>query len=269
MSVEKLTKRFDSEETCIAYLEGMRWPEGVRCLKCNNDGISRFQARGKTGKIRHLYQCVSCRYQFSVTTGTIFHDSHIPLRKWFLAMALLGESKEGISTNQLGRKLGVQYKSACHLVDRIREALREEKEENRDDTAEVNGSYIGEGYGRRKERPLWEKRAFLGLLEGGGRIEAKSLPIPGRSPRKTHRPETVIPADLESLRAEAYYGATSKFWSLFKRGLTGSFAIASVPVVSVKHLPGFMNDLTRVFGSSFLSVLPTGIFRPAAKRNAS
>jgi len=114
-----------NEEKCIAYLEKMRWPEGVRCPTCGNDSISRFQTKGKSGKARHLYQCLgkTCRHQFSPTTGTIFHDSHLPLNKWFRAIALVCDAEPPMSVNQLRLALGVQYKTAAHLTSRIRQAM--------------------------------------------------------------------------------------------------------------------------------------------------
>src|SRR5205823_1924968 len=120
-----LNHRFDTEEKCTAYLEKMRWPDGVRCSACGNTKISRIRAASKTGKARHLYQCLekSCRYQFSATTGTIFHDSHLPLTTCFSAVALVG-SEEAISARQLRRELDVQYKTAQHVLHRIQEALR-------------------------------------------------------------------------------------------------------------------------------------------------
>jgi len=118
-------KGLTTEEKCVAYLEKMRWPGGVRCPNCGNDAISHFQAKGKSGKVRHLYQCLDkgCRYQFSATTGTIFHDSHLPLNKWFAAIALVSESEKPLSTNQLRQALDVQYKTAAHLALRIRQAV--------------------------------------------------------------------------------------------------------------------------------------------------
>ncbi|HWP84171.1 MAG TPA: IS1595 family transposase [Terriglobia bacterium] len=118
-------KSLSTEEKCIAYLERMRWPEGVRCPACGHDSVSRFETKARNGKKRRLYQCLdkTCRYQFSPTTGTIFHDSHLPLTKWFSAIALVCESKEPMSINQLRLKLGVQYKTASHLASRIRQAM--------------------------------------------------------------------------------------------------------------------------------------------------
>lgn len=118
-------RNLNTEEKCIDYLERMRWPQGVRCPTCGRSSISRFQTKGKSGKTRHLYQCLdkSCRYQFSPTTGTIFHDSHLPLNKWFQAIALLCDAEPPMSINQLRLALGVQYKTAAHVTDRIRKAI--------------------------------------------------------------------------------------------------------------------------------------------------
>ena len=95
----------------------MRWPDGVRCLRCGSDKISRISTRRQ-------FDCDSCRYRFSVTTGTVFHDSHLPLPKWFLAILLMCEAKKGISANQMKRTLGVAHKTAWYLCHRIREAMR-------------------------------------------------------------------------------------------------------------------------------------------------
>ena len=118
-------KQLNTEDRCVRHLEKMRWPDGVSCPQCGNKSISSFQTAGKSGKVRHLYQCLekACRYQFSPTTGTIFHDSHLPLSKWFSAITLVGDSKEPISANQLRLALGVQYKTAAHVLGRIRQAM--------------------------------------------------------------------------------------------------------------------------------------------------
>src|SRR3954447_19192981 len=111
-----LIAEYGSEDKCRAYLEALRWPDGVRCPRCDGPTISRIEKRGQ-------FDCDSCRYQFSVTAGTIFHDSHLPLWKWFLAVYVIGESKKGISSNQLKRMLGVSYKTAWYLTHRIRAAM--------------------------------------------------------------------------------------------------------------------------------------------------
>jgi transposase-like protein len=109
---------YDTDIQCRAYLEELRWPEGLTCPRCRGKTISRIHERKQ-------FDCDSCRYQFSVTAGTIFHDSHLPLPKWFVAIYLLCESKKGMSANQLKRILKVSYKTAWYLCHRVRHAMTE------------------------------------------------------------------------------------------------------------------------------------------------
>src|SRR5437773_10413809 len=84
-----ICKELASEDACLDYLERLRWPSGVQCVKCSSQKISRIMTHGKSGKPRHLYQCLACRAQFTIRTGTIFQDSHLPLTSWFKAIALI------------------------------------------------------------------------------------------------------------------------------------------------------------------------------------
>ena len=118
MDLMKLITKFDTDEKCRIALEKLRWPEGVRCIRCSSEKISRNYKRNQ-------FECTPCGYHFSVTAGTIFHDSHLPLRKWFIAIYLLSESKKGTSALQLKRVLGVAYKTAWYLCHRIREAVKD------------------------------------------------------------------------------------------------------------------------------------------------
>ena len=123
MDLAPLASRFGSEDKARTYLEQLRWPDGVRCPRCNaSKGISRIERRGQ-------FDCDSCGYQFSVRVGTSFHASHLPLWKWMLAVYVVCESDEGVSANQLKRMLGVSYKTAWYLSHRIRAALRDEAPE--------------------------------------------------------------------------------------------------------------------------------------------
>jgi transposase-like protein len=117
----------DTEAFYIKRLEQARWPDGLRCIRdgCDSQRIMTFDVRGKTGKMRHLYECVDCRYQYSVTTGTIFHNSHMPLKKWFLAIHLFSSAKNGISARDLERKLQVNYRTAEYVIRRIRTAIQQ------------------------------------------------------------------------------------------------------------------------------------------------
>src|SRR6266478_6260759 len=143
MNLIEVVSKFRSEADCLDYLEAVRWPHGLCCLKCGiMERISKFTTnattrtrtnkKGETRTVvvpsRRLYECKDCGYQFSATTGTVFHDSHLPLEKWFMAMALILEAKKGISSLQVGRHLGVKEgntKSTWYLCHRIREAAVE------------------------------------------------------------------------------------------------------------------------------------------------
>jgi transposase-like protein len=119
---------FHDDDKAREYLESIRWPEGhVVCPHCGSDS-DHYQLEGKGGakgtKARKgLWKCSACRAQFSVTVGTVFERSKIPLSKWLFAAYLLVSSKKGISSQQLHRTLGVTYKTAWFLTHRIRHAM--------------------------------------------------------------------------------------------------------------------------------------------------
>src|SRR5438105_1820529 len=136
MDMMKLIEQFGSEDKCRAYLEGLRWPDGVKCLRCQGDKISRIYERNQ-------FHCDSCSYQFSVKTGTIFHDSHLPFTKWFVAVYLMSESKKGVSALQLKRNLGVAYKTAWYLCHRVRTAVKEADSLPLSAIAECDETFVG------------------------------------------------------------------------------------------------------------------------------
>jgi transposase-like protein len=286
MSQIKLPRQFDTEEKCATFLETMRWPEGVRCPKCGHDRISRFQASGKTGKVRQLYQCLACRYQFSVRTGTIFHDSHLPLQKWFAAMALVGESGGTISANQLRQALDVQYKTAWQLAHRLREAMQQSVEDTVRERVAAGESPLDAANALPGQREHWERQVFLRFLEGSGRAGAGPLAVPretvwaGSSPApqistrtsiaerisvsaaspRIRRPEG-IPIPLDSGRSGTA-GPIEELWGVWKRGV-GAFG--SFPLAGARHLPGYMNEVTYLFGSMLIAAMPTGMLCPIGK----
>ena len=106
------------EARCRRYLRSLRWPGRVECPRCDEDDrLLWLESREK-------WQCYSCRYQFSVTAGTLFHSSHLPLWKWFVAVHLMTESSDGVSTNELRHVLGGSYKTFWFTAHRIRVAMR-------------------------------------------------------------------------------------------------------------------------------------------------
>jgi transposase-like protein len=136
MNLPKLIAQFGSDEKCREQLTSLRWPNGVICPRCQSKSISTIVKRPQ-------YDCNACRYQFSVTSGTIFHDTHLPLSKWFLAIYLMTESKKGISALQIKRTLCIGYEAAWYLYHRIRAAMREINSGLLRGIVEVDETYVG------------------------------------------------------------------------------------------------------------------------------
>src|SRR3954452_17800888 len=166
MDLVKLFEEFGSEDKCHDFLEELRWPDGVRCPRCDSDKISRIAARRQ-------FDCDGCRYQFSVRVGTLFHDSKLPLWKWFLAIYMMGESKKSVSANQLKRTLDVSYKTAWYLCHRIRAAMEDESGDLLTGIVEADETYIGGkagGFASKKDAARHRrdnKTVVLGAVQRG------------------------------------------------------------------------------------------------------
>jgi transposase-like protein len=255
-----LIERFGSEDECRAYLEELRWPDGVECPRCGGETISRIRKRNQ-------FDCDSCRYQFSVTAGTLFHDSHLPLWKWFLAVYLITESKKGISAKQLQRMLKVSYKTAWYLSHRIRDAMGHDDQPLLRGIVEADETWHGgkqKGTGRGPY--LSGKTLIMGVVERNGEVRLKVGTRRNREAVQGFLAEHVAdeakaiytdeyPAyigigDSDTLHAtvnhfakqyvngDVHTNTIEGVWSLFKRSVIGSFH-----QVSVKHLPAYLDEL--------------------------
>jgi transposase-like protein len=116
LTIKRFYKEFPDEAACLRYLERLRWPDNPICPHCSQSGGYRF-ADGK------LFKCPACLKQFTVKTGTILSDSHIPMQDWFQAVYILCDTDVGISSVQLADYLELTQKSAWSLVNRIRQAM--------------------------------------------------------------------------------------------------------------------------------------------------
>ena len=138
LNMMTLTEQYGDDEKCRKTIRHLRWPGGVRCLRCDSNNVSPEPIAD-----RKVFACYSCRYQFSATVDTIFHDSHLPLTVWFLVTYLMTESRKEISANQVKRMFGISYKTAWYLCHRIRAAMAQVNPEKLDATVEVDGTYVG------------------------------------------------------------------------------------------------------------------------------
>jgi transposase-like protein len=259
MNLMKLFRDFDTSEECRTYLEELRWPDGVKCPRCQSEKISRIRKRNQ-------FDCDSCRYQFSVTAGSIFHDSHLPLPKWFAAVYLMCEARKGVSANQLKRTLSVSYKTAWYLCHRIRKAMEEASPLPLKGTVEMDETLIG---GRRRHVGggyITNKTMVLGAFERGGNIRLKverrrntkaalhgfaAATIAPETERiitdewRAYRGigdadtkhETVDHSKEEWVRGDVHTNSIEGVWSLFKRSVVGSYH-----QVSAKHLDRYLDE---------------------------
>jgi transposase-like protein len=267
MDLMKLFAQYATDEQCRIALEKLRFPEGVRCTRCQSEKISRAYKRNQ-------FECESCGYHFSVTAGTIFHDSHLPLTKWFAAIYLICESKKGISANQLKRTIGVSYKTAWYLCHRIRAAVADADTSLLKGVIEVDETYIG---GKAKNmhkadrarritaRGGVNKTMVLGAIERGGKLRLrvdkradsatlhkfiKEMSAPeaecimtdewqgyrGIADENT-RHETVSHNQDEWVRGDVHTNTVENAWSLFKRSVVGSYH-----QISAKHLDRYLDE---------------------------
>lgn len=120
MNLIQFTKQFTSEEACHDHLFKMKWPDGFRCVKCGHDQYFETKTRKLT-----LYECTQCRYQATVTVGTIMEKTRVDLLKWFWAIFLVAHDKRGISAVMLSEELDLDYKTAWLMLHKIRNAMGE------------------------------------------------------------------------------------------------------------------------------------------------
>ena len=169
------------------HLEKIQWPAGPVCPHCGNcdqDRVTKLEGKSTRAGV---YKCNECRKPFSVTVGTVFERSKVPLNKWVLASHLMAASKKGMSAHQLHRMLGVTYKTAWFMAHRIREAMKEDVTSSgpmggEGKTVEADETYFGrreDGYvsPQRKGKPYLKrkkpmKRSVVALVERGGRVRS-------------------------------------------------------------------------------------------------
>jgi transposase-like protein len=271
-SLLETVSKFNSEEKCVRHFEAIRWPDGLRCVRCGSDKANRMG--GKAAE-RFLYWCPTCRHQYTVTTGTIFHDSHIPLIKWFLAIYLICSAKKGVSSLQLKRELELgSYESALYMTHRIRIAMREDPKfcQKFSGICEVDETYIGgkskgpRGRGAANKVPVV---AIKNRTSGTVRMQvmedvsasslAEFIREHAQSGSEIHTDEFKSYVWLDSSEfahksvnhsqtyvapGKVHTNGCENVWSLFKRGIMGVFH-----KVSEKYLPLYLDEFAFRFNN--------------------
>jgi len=293
MNLIDVTKTYGTKEACLEKLERMRWPNGLCCIKCgvvsDENGkplVMKFVTaetqrtrRNKSGvektvtiPPRRLYECKECGYQFSVTTGTVFHKSHISLEKWFIAISLILQAKKGISSLQVGRHLGVtekNTKSTWYLCHRIREAAIDAGFLS--GLVEADHTYLtpkkprkGKPYVKKEHRDV-----VMGMIERGGKL--RLIPVKDAKIDITEKvldehvsPDAILQTDehptftiigkrkfadhrtinhsVSYASGDLHTNSVENAFSLLKRGIYGSYH-----KVSIKHLGRYCNEFSYRF----------------------
>lgn len=193
LNLFELVAHFSDEDKAREFLEAQRWPDGPVCPHCgeinNAYRLEPKPSKKDTHVRKGVWKCAGCREQFTVTVGTIFADSHIPLSKWLLAFHLLCSSKKGMSAHQLHRMLKVTYRSAWFMAHRIRYAMSQEPLSSKlEGVIEIDEAYIGgkrrqpQHYARKPGQrgqdfigPFADKAAVVSVLQRGGRVQSKHV----------------------------------------------------------------------------------------------
>jgi transposase-like protein len=279
---------FSDLDVCTEFVAELRWPSGPVCPRCGAMEHSYISTR-------RLWKCKGCKKQYSVKLGTIFEDSPLGLDKWLPAVWLIANSKNGISSHELGRALGVTQKSAWFMLHRIRLAMQTGTFNKLDGTVEVDETFIG-GKARNmhksaKARKITstgpkDKTAVLGIRHRSGEVRAMIVPDGKRETLRDHvaahvapganvytdenRAYAILSRDFEHEtvdHAERYVdgkvhtNGLENFWALLKRGLHGTY-------VSVEpfHLFRYLDE--RVFTYNLHDSTDYGRFRAVLRKVA-
>lgn len=268
-TLDELTSAFPDEQTCIEHFRAIRWAQGAFCPYCGGTRIYDFSDK-------RTHKCGDCRQRFSIKVGTIFEDTKLPLRKWFIAIWLITSHKKGIASTQLAKDVGITQKSAWFVLHRLREASAAGSFNRMlDGEVEVDETFVG---GKAKNRHISErggsgrggigsgKTPVVGAVERGGEVFARATKSVDAHTLKSFVRENVSPK-VDALFTDEWVGyrglgseyphqvirhthgeyvkgrihtqTIEGFWSLFKRQVYGIHHW-----VSTKHLDRYVNEAT-------------------------
>ncbi len=251
MNIDITNPIFHDEAKATAHIEAQRWGGEPVCPHCGSLHVTRMGGKTQAG----MFLCNDCRDKFTVRTGSVMERSHVPLHKWLLATHLMAASKKGMSAAQMGRMIGVTYKTAWFLCHRIREAMEGAAPTGPlggpDSTVEADETYVGGKAKNRSTRKPAKKKAVVALVERDGRarsfhvanVNAKDVralvvtnidrasalltdesPIYVKMGKEFSYHGSVNHSAKEYVRGVFHHTNTAEnFFSIFKRGVIGTY----------------------------------------------
>jgi len=269
MDVIEVFKRFPQQEDCIAYLENVRWSDVPKCPYCGSTKSTPLPTERR-------HHCNNCNTSYSVTVGTIFHQTHLPLQKWLLAVSLILNAKRGTSSRQLARDLDVHRNTAWRMSMRIREAMAQKgHRELLTRIVEMDETYIGPRKPRRKSQDdnrhdrghTSNKTPVVGMVERGDYGEVRATVVKKDHLKAKHMsglvrehvdpsqallmtdqyagcvtisssmPHRTVNHQVWYVDGDAHTNTVESFWALLKRGIVGQFH-----KVSAKYLAQYVDE---------------------------
>lgn len=279
-SFAQMLEVLPDEKSCRNYLELLRWNNEPRCPHC---GFKEHYVLKTKGEFKGMYKCKNCKERYTVTVGTMFEGSHVPLRKWFIALWIFSSHKKGISSHQLGRDLGLTQKSAWFILHRIREAFTNSAPELLGNIIEADEMfYGGENKNRHSNKKVKEaqgrsvkdKTPVFGMIERGGKLsthvvtDTKAITLRPLIQQMIKEGSLVITDEWVSYPSAtkgyphlvvkhkegqyvdgiAHTNTIENFWSLLSRGIYGIYH-----QVSPKHLQRYCEEFEYRFNERKIS----------------
>jgi len=268
MNIVKIYETFPTEKDCLSYLEKIRWNDKPTCSYCKSSNSTPLSKENR-------HHCNNCNTSYKVTVGTIFHHTHLPLQKWFLAITIILNAKKGISARQLSRDLQVNKDTAWRISMKIRDAMiQREQRELLTGIVEADETYIGgkprkgnSSNGNNKRGRGTKKTPVVGLVERNGKIKAKvfkNKPLTSKNLKALVResvdiknatlftdqykgylgikhmmPHKTVDHTIWYVNGEVHTNTVESFWALLKRGIIGQYH-----KVSIKHLPKYIDEFS-------------------------
>ncbi len=287
MNIIEIFEKYPTQDHCFEQLEKVRWPDGATCPYCNSKKVTPAPRERR-------YHCNNCRTSFSVTVQTIFHHTHLPIQKWFLAVSLILNAKKGVSARQLSRDLKVNKDTAWRIAMKIREAMQQKWQRDLlTGIVEMDETYVGGSPRPGKDKDIkrgrgsQKKTAVVGMIERDGQVRAKSFSgktldskslsmlvrenvdlsntmlitdeFRGYCMMKNYLDHRVVDHNVWYVDGELHTNSIESFWALLKRGIVGQFH-----KVSIKYLPKYLDEFSyrfnlRHFDNSFELTIARGL----------